>query len=171
MDDLALEVGELNGVEIHDAELADARRGQVHGDGRAEPARADAEHAGGANFLFALQPDFGQNQMPRVAADFVVVQVHASLGAPSVMRELKAGAARRQLAPAPERRRCTLAGTASDRFPRRRSRRARFLTWRLNQNQYPRIPAAQASSTLDRPWGRDTGKQPPIPELQIRGLS
>ena len=73
VDDLALEVGEVHRVEIHDAEFADARGGQVHRDGRAEPARADAEHAGGANFLLALQPHFGQNQMPRVAADFVVV--------------------------------------------------------------------------------------------------
>ena len=76
VEDLALEVGEVHGVEIHDAELADAGGGEIHGDGRAEPARADAQHAGGANFLLARQPDFGQNQVPRVAADFVAVQFH-----------------------------------------------------------------------------------------------
>src|ERR1035437_1077229 len=76
MEDLALEVGELHGVEIHDAELADARRGQIHGDRGAEPARSNAQHAGGTNFLLALQPDFGQSQMPRVAADFVAIQFH-----------------------------------------------------------------------------------------------
>ena len=76
VEDLALEVGEVHGVEVHDAELADAGGGEIHRDGRAEPARSDAEHAGGANFPLALQPDFGQTQMPRVAADFVAVQFH-----------------------------------------------------------------------------------------------
>jgi hypothetical protein len=73
VDDLALQVGEFHRVEIEDAEFADAGGGQIHGDGRAEPARPDAEHAGGANFPLALQPDFGQTQMPRVAADVVAI--------------------------------------------------------------------------------------------------
>jgi hypothetical protein len=29
-----------------------------------------------ANFLLVGQADFGQNQMPRVTADFVIVQFH-----------------------------------------------------------------------------------------------
>ena len=74
--DLALQVGIIHGVEIHDADFADAGGGEVHGDGRAEAARADAQHAGGADFLLAGQTDFGQNQVPRVAADFVIVQFH-----------------------------------------------------------------------------------------------
>jgi len=31
-----------------------------------------------ANFLLAVQTDFGQDQVPRVAADFVIVQFHKS---------------------------------------------------------------------------------------------
>ena len=52
VEDLALEVGEIHRVEIHDAELADAGGGEIHGDGRAEPARADAQDAGGSEFSF-----------------------------------------------------------------------------------------------------------------------
>ena len=59
VEDLALEVGEVHRVEVHDAEPADAGGRQIHRDGRAESAGADAEHAGGANFLLALQPDLG----------------------------------------------------------------------------------------------------------------
>jgi hypothetical protein len=42
--DLALEVGEVDGVHIDDAERADAGSGEVERRRRAEPARADAEH-------------------------------------------------------------------------------------------------------------------------------
>ena len=73
VENLTLEVGKVHRVEIHDAKPADAGGGQVHRDRRAQPARPDAQDAGRANFLLALQPYFGQNQMPRVAADFVAV--------------------------------------------------------------------------------------------------
>ena len=76
VDDLALEIGEIDRVEIDDADFADAGGGEVHGDGGAEAARADADDAGGANFLLARQADFGQDQMARVTADFVIVQLH-----------------------------------------------------------------------------------------------
>ncbi len=76
VNDLALEIGKIDRVKIDDADFADAGGGQVHGDGRAQPARADADDAGGANLLLPGQPDFRQNQMPRVAANFVIVQLH-----------------------------------------------------------------------------------------------
>src|SRR2546430_8437271 len=38
---LALEVREIDVVEVNDAEFADARGGEVHGDGRTESARAE----------------------------------------------------------------------------------------------------------------------------------
>ncbi len=75
---LALEVGVIHGIEIHDADFADAGGGEIHGDGRAEAAGADAQDAGALDFLLACQPDFGQNQVPRVAADFIIVQFHKS---------------------------------------------------------------------------------------------
>ena len=75
---LALEIGIIHRVEIHDAEFADAGGGEVHGDGRAEAAGADAQDAGALDFLLAGQADFGQNQVPRITADFVIVQFHKS---------------------------------------------------------------------------------------------
>ncbi len=76
VDDLALEVGKVHRIEIHQAELADARRRKVKGHGRTEPADPDAEHAGRANFLLPLQPDFGQDEVTRVTAEFVIGQFH-----------------------------------------------------------------------------------------------
>ena len=52
VEDLALQIGKIHGVEIHDADFADAGGGEIHGDGRAETARADAQHAGGFDASF-----------------------------------------------------------------------------------------------------------------------
>ena len=79
VENLPLQIGIIHGVEIHDADLADARRGEIHGDGRAEPARADAQDAGGFDLLLPGQTDFRQDQMPRVTADFFVVQLHSQI--------------------------------------------------------------------------------------------
>src|SRR5207249_6772117 len=76
---LALEIGEIDGVEINNAEFADAGGGQIHGDGRAESSRANAQDTGGTDFLLAGQTDFGQDQVPRVTADFVIAQLHNSI--------------------------------------------------------------------------------------------
>jgi hypothetical protein len=76
VENLPLQIGKIHRVEIHDADLADAGGGEIHGDGRAETARADAQHAGSLDFLLAGQTDFGQNQMPRIPVDFVIVQFH-----------------------------------------------------------------------------------------------
>jgi len=48
--------------------------------GEPSPARADAQDAGGLDFLFGLPDHFGQNQVPRITADFVIVQFHKSSG-------------------------------------------------------------------------------------------
>ena len=56
--DLALQVAEVDGVEVDDADGADAGRGQVHRHRRAEPAGADAQHLGGLQLLLPLHPDF-----------------------------------------------------------------------------------------------------------------
>ena len=76
VNNLALQIGKIDRVKIDDANFADAGRGQVHGDGGAEAARADADDAGGANFFLPGQSDFRQNQMARIAANFVIVQLH-----------------------------------------------------------------------------------------------
>jgi len=61
--DLPLQIGVIHRVKIHDADFADAGRRQVHGDGRAQPARADAKDAGGLDAFLPGQPDFRQNQV------------------------------------------------------------------------------------------------------------
>ena len=75
---LPLQVGIIHRVEIHDADLADAGGGEIHGDGRAEAARADAQDARGFDFLLPSQSDFRQNQVPRVATYLFIVQFHKS---------------------------------------------------------------------------------------------
>src|SRR5262249_39377325 len=70
--DLALEIRVIDAVEIDDAEFADAGGGEIHGNGRAESAGADAENARGADFLLAGQADLGQDQVPGVPFDFVI---------------------------------------------------------------------------------------------------
>ena len=78
VDDLALEIGEIDGIEIDETEASNARGGEIHGDGGAESAGADAEDAGGFDALLAGEADFRENQVPRVAADFFIAQFHKS---------------------------------------------------------------------------------------------
>ena len=76
VENLALQIGIIHGVEIHDADLADAGGGEIHRDGRAKATRADAQNARGFDFLLPGQTDFGQNQMPRIPANLFIVQFH-----------------------------------------------------------------------------------------------
>ena len=76
VENLTLQIRIIHHVEIRDAEFTDARGGEIQRDGRAQSARADAKNAGRAQLFLPGHADLGQNQMPRVAADFVVVQVH-----------------------------------------------------------------------------------------------
>jgi len=71
MENLPVKVGQIHGVGIEYAEFADPGGGEVESHGRAEPARAQAKDAGSAYFVLALEPDFGQSEVPRVAADVV----------------------------------------------------------------------------------------------------
>jgi len=80
-------------TEIQDADLPDAGRGQVHDDGRAETAGADAQNARRADFLLPGQSDFRQNQVTRVTANFVVVQFHKTRGGAYVRRSINQEAA------------------------------------------------------------------------------
>ena len=57
---------------------ADARRGQVHRQRRAQPAGADAEHARRLELLLPFHAHFRQDQVPAVALDLVGVQRHSA---------------------------------------------------------------------------------------------
>ena len=79
MDDLALQVGLVDLVELDDAERADAGRGQVEQRRAAEAAGADHEHLGVLQPLLPGHPDVGDDQVPAVAADLVDGQLGGGL--------------------------------------------------------------------------------------------
>ena len=72
VDDLALQICEINNIEIDNTERSDARGGQIHGDGRAQSAGADAEHLRLLQLELPFHADLGQDEVARVAQDLVV---------------------------------------------------------------------------------------------------
>ena len=70
---LTLQVGEVDGVVIGDRDRAHARRGEIHGGRRAQPARADDQRPRIEQGLLTLDIDFGQQDVPAVAQELVVV--------------------------------------------------------------------------------------------------
>ena len=71
MQQLALEVGRVDHIEVDDADLADAGRGEVHGRGRAEAAGAQEQDAGVEELALAGAADLGEDQVPGVPGDLV----------------------------------------------------------------------------------------------------
>src|SRR5680860_1588273 len=69
--DLPLEIVEAHPVVVDDADLADARRGQIQKERRAETAGTDHEHARRLQALLAFAADLLQHQMAPIAFDFV----------------------------------------------------------------------------------------------------
>ena len=67
VDDLALQVGVVHHVKVHQANPANAGGGEVEQQGRTQTAAANAEHAGGFQTLLAFQSHFGQDEVSRVA--------------------------------------------------------------------------------------------------------
>ncbi len=78
--DLALEVGEINRVEVNQPDAADAGGSEIEGDRGAEATRTDAEYGGGLELLLTFEGDLRHDEMSRVARDLVVAQFDA-LGA------------------------------------------------------------------------------------------
>ncbi len=72
VDDLALQVGLVDDVEVDEADGADAGCGEVEGHRRAEAAGADAEHLGGLELLLAFHADLGEDEVAGVAGDLLV---------------------------------------------------------------------------------------------------
>ena len=72
VDHLALQVGEVDHVEIDQADAADAGRGQVQPERRAQAAGAHQQHLGRFQLQLALHAHFGHDQVPAVAQDLVV---------------------------------------------------------------------------------------------------
>ncbi len=68
---LALQVAEIDHVEIDQADAADAGGGEVQAQRRAEAAGADEQDAGGLEPLLPVHADFGHDEVPAVAGDFL----------------------------------------------------------------------------------------------------
>ena len=71
MDDLALEVGLVHGVELDDAERAHTGRGQVEEGRGAEAARADTQDLRVLQALLPAHPEVRDDQVARIPADLV----------------------------------------------------------------------------------------------------
>jgi hypothetical protein len=78
VEDLPLQIGEVDPVRIGEGQLADAAGGKVERRGAAEAAGADDERARVAQPLLALDPDFGEQDVPAVAEELLVVQEEIS---------------------------------------------------------------------------------------------
>ena len=65
--DLALQVADVDRVEVDDADLPDARQRQVHRDRRPEPSSADDEHARLHDLALTGGAHLGHDDVPRVA--------------------------------------------------------------------------------------------------------
>ena len=72
VDHLALQVGEIHHVEIHQADAPDAGGGQVQAERRAQAARAHQQDLGGFELLLPLDPHFRDDQVAAIAQDLIV---------------------------------------------------------------------------------------------------
>ncbi len=72
VDDLALQVACVDGVEVDEADGADSCGGEIERERSAEASGADAEDLGGLQLLLALHADLGQDQVAGVAGDLFV---------------------------------------------------------------------------------------------------
>ena len=136
VDDLALQVGGVDDVEVDDADGAHAGRGHVqHGRG-AQAAGADEEHLGVEQPGLALGADLGDEQVPRVAR--LLLRRSARWAAPRRGPPTSRPGSRRSW----RRRRCSPSPAASG--PRRASgchRRSRRRWVRRGRVRAPRCPA------------------------------
>ena len=74
VNDLALQVGQVDGVEVRQMQLTDARRGQVQRNRRTETAEADDQHAAFFQSQLAVDVDVLQQNLPTVAQQFLIIQ-------------------------------------------------------------------------------------------------
>ena len=75
--DLALQVGQFHHIVVHDAEPADAGGGEVEHQRTAQPAGAHHQHAGVPQAGLAGPAHLRQQDVPRVAAYFFVIEIEA----------------------------------------------------------------------------------------------
>src|SRR5450631_9475 len=84
MNDLALQVGEVDGVAVAHGDAADAARREVEERRRAEAARADDERVCGEQALLRLLAKLVQQQVPAIAKTLAIVHEAEAGPAPSL---------------------------------------------------------------------------------------
>jgi len=75
IEDLPLQVGEIDLVGVGQRQPADARRGEIEGCRAAEAAGADDERGCRAQPFLPLDADLGEQDVPAVAEELLVVQL------------------------------------------------------------------------------------------------
>lgn len=83
MDNLALQVGQVDGVEVGQVQLTHASGGQVQGDWRAQATQPDDQRFALFEPQLAIDVDLGQQHLAAVTQQFLITQ-HGSR--PRVMR-------------------------------------------------------------------------------------
>ena len=76
MQDLPLEIGQVDNVEIDNAELTHTRRRQIQRERRTEASRPNREHSRRLQFQLPFHAHLGHDQMTAVAQDLVRPQLH-----------------------------------------------------------------------------------------------
>src|SRR5688572_18547988 len=92
MDDLPLQVAEVDDIEVHDADPADAGSREIHRRRGAETAGTDAQHAARLQLALPVDADLRHDQMPAVALDLVVGQLREIARLDALVVRLKADA-------------------------------------------------------------------------------
>ena len=72
VEDLTLEIGVIDGVEVDNTDFLDAGGSEIHADGRTKATSANAKDAGGTNLLLAREAHLWKNQVARITANLVV---------------------------------------------------------------------------------------------------
>ena len=80
VNDLALEVGFVHPVKIHNAQATHPRGGQVSEERRAQPAGTDGQHPGGLELALPLHRNLGHDQVPGITAHFRRAEVQGGRG-------------------------------------------------------------------------------------------
>ena len=74
MDDLTLQVGHVDDIEINNPDAADARGREVEAQRRAQTASAYHQYTGLFEFDLALHADFRHDQVTAITKDLVVTK-------------------------------------------------------------------------------------------------
>ena len=73
VDDLALQIGQIDGVAVADGQRADPGRGEIQRDWRAKAARTNDEGMRSADFFLPFDTDIRQQDMAAVAQQLLIV--------------------------------------------------------------------------------------------------